>query len=76
LVGKLEVKRPLRRPRHRRENNIKTDLREIGFEGVDWIHLPQDRYQWQAFVKMVMNLWVQLNAENVEQLLTSQKELS
>jgi len=34
------------------------DLREIWWEGVDWMHLAQDRDQWQALVKMVMNLWV------------------
>jgi hypothetical protein len=45
LVGKLEGKGPLGRPRRRWENNIKTDLREIGWEGVDWIHLAQDRDQ-------------------------------
>jgi hypothetical protein len=46
LVGKCEVKRPCRRPRHRWEGNIKMDLRDIGWEGVDWIHLAQDRDQW------------------------------
>jgi hypothetical protein len=39
LVGKLEGKRPLGRPRHRWENNIKMDLREIGWGGMDWIDL-------------------------------------
>jgi hypothetical protein len=43
LVGQPEGKRPLRRPRHRWEDNIKTDLREIGLGGMDWIHLAQDR---------------------------------
>jgi hypothetical protein len=33
------------------------DLREVGWEGVDWIHLAQDRYQWRAVVNTVMNLW-------------------
>jgi hypothetical protein len=43
LVGKPERKRPLRRPGHRWEDNIKVDLREIGFGGVDWMNLAQDR---------------------------------
>jgi hypothetical protein len=46
LVGKPEGKRPLGSPRRRREDNIRMDLREIGWEGVDWIHLAQDRDQW------------------------------
>jgi hypothetical protein len=40
------------------EYNIKTDLREIGIDGANWIRMAQDRVQWQAFVNMVMNLWV------------------
>jgi hypothetical protein len=43
LVGKPEGRRPLGRPRHRWEDNIKMDLREIGFGDVDWINLAQDR---------------------------------
>jgi hypothetical protein len=39
LVRKTEGKRPLRRPRYRWEDNIRVDLREVGWEGVDWIHL-------------------------------------
>jgi hypothetical protein len=46
LVGKSEGKRPLGRPRHRRYNNIKMDLREIRLEGVHLIHLAQYRDQW------------------------------
>jgi hypothetical protein len=42
LVGNPEGKRPLRRPRHRWKDNIRTDLREIGWEDVDWVHLDQD----------------------------------
>jgi hypothetical protein len=42
LVGKREVVRPLGRPRHRSENNIRMDLTASGYEGVDWIHLAQD----------------------------------
>jgi hypothetical protein len=43
LVGKPEGKRPLGRPRCRWENNIKSDLQEVGFSGMDWIELPQKR---------------------------------
>jgi len=42
LVGKPKGKRPLGRCRHRWEDNIKMDLREIGIDGVNWIHLAQD----------------------------------
>jgi hypothetical protein len=56
LVGRPEGKRPLGRPRHRWENNIKMDLREIGIDGTNWIRLAQDRVQWRAFVNTVMNL--------------------
>jgi hypothetical protein len=45
------------RPRHRWEDNIKMELREMRWEGVDWIHLSLDRDQLQA-VNMVLNLWV------------------
>jgi hypothetical protein len=58
LVGNPEGKRPLGRPRHRSVGNIKMDLREIGWDGMDWIYLAQDRYQWRALVNMVMNLGV------------------
>jgi hypothetical protein len=51
-VGKLEEKRPLGRPRLRWEDNT----RVIGWEGVDWIHLAQDRDQLRALVNAVMNL--------------------
>jgi hypothetical protein len=46
LIGKPESMRPLRRPNHRCEENIRKHLREIGWEGVDWTHLAQDRDQW------------------------------
>jgi hypothetical protein len=58
LVGKPEGKRPLGRPRRRWVDNITMDLREIGWDGVDWIDLAQDRDQWRALVSMVMNLRV------------------
>jgi hypothetical protein len=53
LVGKLEGKRPLGRPRHRW-----MDLLEIGLNVVDWIGLAQNRYRWRALVNLVMNLRV------------------
>jgi hypothetical protein len=62
LVGRPEVRRPLGRPRCRWEDNIKMDLREIGFGDVDCINLVQDRDRRQALVNTVMNLWVPLNA--------------
>jgi hypothetical protein len=57
LVGNPEGKRPLGRPRLRWVDIIKVDLR-TGFEGVDWIHLSQDRDPWRAVVNMIMNLGV------------------
>jgi hypothetical protein len=56
LVGKPEGKRPLGRPRCRWVDNIKIDLREIGWDVMEWIDLDQDRDQWRTLVKMVMNL--------------------
>jgi hypothetical protein len=53
-----EGKRPLGGPRHRRVDNIKMDLREIGWDGGDWIELVQNRDQWRVLVNMVMNLQV------------------
>jgi hypothetical protein len=58
LVGRPEGKRPLGRPRRRWEDNIKMDLREIGFVGANWIQLAQDRVQWRACVNTVINLRV------------------
>jgi hypothetical protein len=58
LVGKPERKRPLGRPRRRWVDNIKMDLREIGWDDVDWIHLAQDRDQWRALVNTVLSLRV------------------
>jgi hypothetical protein len=56
LVGKPEGKRSLERPGRRWLNNIKMDLREIGWDGMDWIDVAQDRDQWRALVNAVMNL--------------------
>jgi ribosome biogenesis protein Nip4 len=58
LVGRPEGRRPLGRSRRRWEDNIKTDLRKIGFGDVDWIHWVQDRDRWWALVNTVMNLRV------------------
>jgi hypothetical protein len=52
------ARRPLGRPRRRWVDNIKMDLREIGWIGMDWIDLAQDKDQWRALVNAVMNLRV------------------
>jgi hypothetical protein len=56
LVIKSKGKRPFGRCRWK---DIRMDLREMGWEGVDWMHLAQDKDQWQALVNTIMNLWVQ-----------------
>ena len=56
LVGKPEEKRPLGKPRHRWEDNIKMDLQEVGYGGMDWIDVAQDRDRWRAFVNAVMSI--------------------
>jgi hypothetical protein len=58
VVGKPEGKRPLGRPRHRWEDNIKMNIQEVGCEGMDWIELAQDRDRCQALVDVVMNVRV------------------
>jgi hypothetical protein len=58
LVGKPEGKRPLGRPSRRWEDGIRMDLEEIGWGGVEWIHLAQDRDRRRALVNAVMNLRV------------------
>jgi hypothetical protein len=58
FMGKLEGKRAVGRFRHRSENNIKTDLSEMGWDGMDWNYLAQDRDQWMTLVNTVMNLGV------------------
>jgi hypothetical protein len=58
LVGKPEGKRPLGRPRRRRENNIEMNLKERGWGGMDWIHQVQNSDQWKALVNTLMNLRV------------------
>jgi hypothetical protein len=56
-----KVKRPLGRPRRRWVGNITMDLREIGWDGIDWIDLAQDGDQWRALVNTMMNLRVPLS---------------
>jgi hypothetical protein len=58
LMGKLERKRPLGRPRYRWVDNIKMDLGGIGWDGMDWIDVAQDRDPWRALVNTVMNIWI------------------
>jgi len=58
LVGKPEGRRPLGRPRRRWEDNIRTDLQEVGCGYMDWIGLAQDRDMWRTLVSAVMSLRV------------------
>jgi hypothetical protein len=58
LVRRPEGRRPLGRPRYRWEDNIKMDLQEVGWGGMDWVDMPQDRDRWRSLVNAVMNLWV------------------
>jgi hypothetical protein len=58
LVGRPEGRRPLGRPRRRWEDNIKMDIQEVGWWGLDWIDMAQDRDRWRAVVNAVMNLRV------------------
>jgi hypothetical protein len=55
LVEKFKGQRPYRRPRYRRDYNIKMDLKKRGWEGSDWIAVVQDRNNWLALVNPVMN---------------------
>ena len=57
-MGQPEGKRPLERPKYRWEDNIKIDLRKMGCDPGDWIALSEDRNQWRAYVRAVMNLQV------------------
>jgi hypothetical protein len=58
LVGNPEGRKPLGRPRRRWVDNIKMDLREVGWDDRDWIDLAQDKDRWRAYVNAVMNLRV------------------
>jgi hypothetical protein len=56
LVVKSERRRPLGKPKRRREDNIRMDLKEIEWDGMDWIGLAHDRDQWRSLVNTVINL--------------------
>jgi hypothetical protein len=58
LVGKLEGERPLGRPGHRWEDNIKMNIQEVGCGAMDWIELARDRDRWRALLNAAMNLRV------------------
>jgi hypothetical protein len=58
LVRKSDGKKPLDRSRRRWEDNIRMDVREIGWKCVDWMHLVEDRDQWWALVKTVISVRV------------------
>jgi hypothetical protein len=58
LVGRPEGRRPLGRPTHLWEDNIKTDVQEVGWGGMDWIELAQHRDRWRAVANAVMNVRV------------------
>ena len=58
LVGRVEERRPLGRPRNRWEDDIKIDFLEVRWEGVDWVDLVLDKERWRALVSAVMNLRV------------------
>ena len=73
LVGKPDWRRPMRRPRRRWVDNIRTDLQEVGCGYMDWIGLVQDRDRWRTIVSAVLNLRVPWNAGN---FLTSCKPVS
>jgi len=73
LVGKLEGRRPLGRPRRKWVNSIRTDLEEVGCGYMDWIGPVQDRERWRKLVNAAMNLRVPGNVGN---FLTSCKPVS
>jgi hypothetical protein len=67
-VENSEGKRPLGGPRCRWEDNIKINLRETAWSGLDWTDLAEDRDQWSGPVNTVMNLWL---PQNIEKFLSS-----
>jgi hypothetical protein len=54
-MGKPEGKRPLRKPRHRCEDNIEIDLREAGWGGMVWVHMAEDGEHWRVVVNTIIN---------------------
>jgi hypothetical protein len=71
LVGKPEGKGPLGRPRRRWMDNIRMDLGEVGWGGVDWIGLAKNRYRWRILVNSVLNFRVPRNAGKLSSGLSS-----
>jgi hypothetical protein len=67
LVRKPEMKIQLQRPRHRWQDNIRMDIREIGWEVLDLMHMSHDKDHWQALLKKVINLW---DPQNIRYFLT------
>jgi hypothetical protein len=64
VVGETDGNRPLGRPRYKWEVNIKMGLQEVGWRGMNWIDLAQDRDRWWVLVNAVMKLWVAYNMGN------------
>jgi hypothetical protein len=64
LVEKPDGERPLGKRRHRWEENIKMGLQEVGFGGMDWIELAQDRDRWRTLVNAILNIRVPQNVGN------------
>ena len=58
FVGIPQGKKPLGRPKCRWDYNIKLDLKGVGWRGMDWLELAQDKDKWRALVNAVMNLGV------------------
>jgi hypothetical protein len=75
LVEKPKGKRQLGRPRRRWMDNIRLDLGEVGWGGVDWIGLAQDRNRWTALLNSVLNLRIPLNAGKLSNGLSSSAQL-
>ncbi|KAJ4432127.1 hypothetical protein ANN_20743, partial [Periplaneta americana] len=67
LVGRPEGKRPLGRPRRRWED-IKMDLRKVGYDDRDWINLAQDRDRWRTYVRAAMNLRVHIDQSYLQRM--------